>query len=84
MSDHRSPSSFLFSGRNVHTFQRSEGWANRREGSERVSVYQTQEQAIEKGREIAAREGVEHLIHGRDGRIRERHSYGNDPHAKKG
>jgi len=84
MSDHRSPSSFLFSGRNVHTFQRSEGWVNRREGSERVSVYQTQEQAIEQGREIAAREGVEHLIHGRDGRIRERNSYGNDPHAKKG
>lgn len=84
MTDHRSPSSFLFSGRNIHTYQRSEGWANRREGSERVSVYQTQEQAIEQAREMAVREGVDHVIHGRDGRIRERKSYCSDADTKKG
>lgn len=70
---------------NIHTVKHGDGWANRREGSERVSsIAPTQEQAIERGRATAQREGVEHLIHGRDGRIRERNSYGKDPHAKKG
>ena len=73
------------SNSNIHTVRHEGGWANRREHSERVStVHQTQEQAIDRGREIAEREGVEHLIHGRDGRIRERNSYGNDPYPPKG
>lgn len=70
---------------NIHTVKHPDGWANRREGSNRVSsIAPTQEKAIEQGRETARREGVEHLIHGRDGRIRERNSYGNDPHPPKG
>lgn len=69
----------------VHTVKHDHGWANKRPGSDRVSsVHRTQEEAIERGREIARKEGVEHLIHGRDGRIRERNSYGNDPHPPKG
>lgn len=72
-------------GNNVHTVRHEDGWANRREGSERVSsVHPTQEQAIERGREIAERGGVEHLIHRRNGQIRERNSYGNDPYPPKG
>lgn len=76
---------FLFRARNIHTLQHEDGWAIRRESGDRVlSVFSTQQEAIEKGREIAEREGVEHLIHGRDGRVRERNSYGKAPHPPRG
>jgi hypothetical protein len=41
--------------------------------------FETQEEAIKAGRERAQRDKVELLIHGRDGQIRERNSFGNDP-----
>ena len=70
---------------NIHTVQRDGEWVNVREGADRVSsAHETQQQAIDRAREIATNSGVEHLIHGRDGRIRERNSYGNDPHPPKG
>ena len=69
----------------VHTVKHEDGWANRREGSDRVSSkHPTQADAAKTGRETARREGTEHFIHGRDGKIRERNSYGNDPHPPKG
>lgn len=70
---------------NIHTVQRDGEWVNVREGADRASsAHETQQQAIDRAREIATNSGVEHLIHGRDGRIRERNSYGNDPHPPKG
>lgn len=70
---------------NIHTVKHGDGWANRREGSQRVfSEHRTQERAIEQGRAAARRDHVEHLIHGRNGRVRERNSYGNDPHPPPG
>jgi uncharacterized protein YdaT len=70
---------------NVHTVPHEGGWANKREGSDRASsVHATQAEAIERGRELARSSGVEHLIHGEDGQIRERNSYGNDPHPPRG
>lgn len=69
----------------VHTVPHENGWANVRPGGERASsVHTTQAEAIERGREIAQNSGGEHVIHGRDGRIRESNSYGNDPHPPKG
>lgn len=71
--------------RNVHTVPHEDGWANVRPGSDRASsVHPTQAEAIERGREIAQNAGVEHVIHGTNGRIRESNSYGNDPHPPKG
>jgi hypothetical protein len=68
------------SKKNVHTVTHEGGWANRREDSDRVSkIFPTKEAAEQAGRETAKREGVEHLIHKRDGQIGERNSYGNDP-----
>jgi len=80
-TDQRTASArFLFLARNIHTVRHQDGWAIRRESSEWVlSVFSTQQEAIRRGREIAQREGIEHLIHGRDGRIRERNTYGSDP-----
>jgi hypothetical protein len=47
-------------------------------------VHETQADAIKAGTKIAQNQKTELYIHGRDGRIRERNSYGNDPHPPKG
>lgn len=46
--------------------------------------YDTQREAIEAASEIARKQRTEVYVHGRDGRIRERNSYGNDPFPPKG
>jgi len=62
----------------------SGGWALKKGGSSRATkVYKTQEEAIKHGREIAKSQNAEFYIHGRDGRIREKDSYGRDPHPPK-
>lgn len=54
-------------------------WAVRGEGNERVtSIHDTQAEALERAREIAQRERTEVVTHGRDGRIRDSDSYGED------
>jgi hypothetical protein len=47
-------------------------------------TFDTQQQAIDAARDTARREKSEMLIQGEDGEIRERNSYGNDPHPPKG
>jgi len=60
-------------------------WSVRRAGSDKAtSVHSTQREAINEARKIAKNQGTELYIHGRDGRIRERDSYGNDPKRTKG
>lgn len=60
-------------------------WSVRRAGSTRASgVYDTQREAVEQARRIAQNQQTELYIHGRDGRIRERNSYGKDSHPPKG
>lgn len=60
-------------------------WSVRKAGAARASaVYDTQLEAIARGREVAQNQKTELFIHGRDGRIRERNSYGNDSHPPKG
>jgi hypothetical protein len=71
--------------RSVHVVPRPNGWAVEKSGSERASkVTETQKQAIKAGKQIAEREKTELVIHGEDGRIREKNSYGNDPYPPKG
>lgn len=60
-------------------------WSVRRAGASRASgTYETQGEAIEKARTLAKNQGTELYVHGRDGRIRERNSYGKDPFPPKG
>lgn len=60
-------------------------WSVRKAGSSRVTgTYTTQGEAIREARKIAKNQSTELYIHGRDGRIRERDSYGNDPVKSKG
>jgi len=56
------------------------GWAVRSEGAKRSdSRHGTQAEAVDRAREIAQNRRTEVVIHGRDGRIRDTDSYGNDP-----
>lgn len=66
--------------RDVHVVPHADGWATRKEGSERAGgVYDTQREAIDRARDQARREHVEVVIHRPNGRIRDSDSYGNDP-----
>jgi hypothetical protein len=57
------------------------GWSVRSAGSARAARnFSTQEDAIRFGVDFAKREQGELYVHGRDGTIKDRRSYGNDPH----
>jgi len=71
--------------RNVHTVKEGDRWENREEGGRKLGgSFETQAEAQEAGREEARRLKSEHLIHGENGQIRERNSYGNDPRPQQG
>lgn len=68
-----------------HVVKHPEGWAVRREGSDRASaVRPTKEQAVERGKEIAQREQGSIVVHKENGRIQEERTYGNDPFPPRG
>jgi hypothetical protein len=72
-------------GKNQHVVPHGEDWAVKGAGNTRAtSVHPTQAEAIERGREIARNQGSELVIHGENGRIREKDSHGNDPYPPKG
>lgn len=61
------------------------GWAIRRENAGRATaVLPTKRAAVERAREIASNQGVELVIHGRDGKIQSKDSHGNDPYPPAG
>lgn len=66
--------------KDVHIVSRGDKWAAVRPRNDRASgVFPTQEQAVSQGRQIARNNHSELLIHGRNGQIRARDSFGNDP-----
>ena len=72
--------------KNIHITQRADGnWQGIRENASRASfITITQKEACAKARNVAIKDHVEMLIHGKDGKIRARNSYGNDPYPPKG
>jgi hypothetical protein len=69
----------------VHVVPAENGWRVEIAADGRArSVHKTQAEAREAAREIARRTRSELFVHGRDGRIRERNTYGRDPRASKG
>lgn len=72
-------------GKNQHVVKRDNGWAVLGENNTRdTSHHRTQEEARLAAREIAKNQKSEVVIHGVDGRIRDKDSYGNDPFPPKG
>ena len=67
-------------GKNQWVSPRDSGWAVHGEGSERdTEHFRTQAEAAERARQIAQNKKSEVIIQGRNGRIRSKDSYGNDP-----
>jgi hypothetical protein len=73
------------SSKNQYVVRTGDGWGVRGEGSKRLTAaFDTQAEAIERGRDIARNQHSELRIQGRDARFREAWSYGNDPYPPKG
>jgi hypothetical protein len=72
-------------GKDQHIVPHPDGWAVLSEGASKpTQVFSTQQEAINKGRDIAINQQSELLIHNREGKIRDKNSYGNDPYPPKG
>lgn len=72
-------------GKNQHVVPTEKGWGVRGEGNNKVTqTFDTQKEAIDKARTIAKNQQSELIIHNKEGEIRARDSYGNDPHPPKG
>ena len=72
-------------GKNQHVVKHSEGWAVKGAGNSKATkVVETQKEAINLAKQIAKNQHSEMLIHGENGQIREKNSYGNDPFPPKG
>nr|WP_192822773.1 DUF2188 domain-containing protein [Rufibacter sp. LB8] len=71
--------------KNQHIVRHPEGWAVKGAGNERATrVTSTQAEAISIGRGIAVNQGSELIIHGKNGQIREKNTYGSDSHPPRG
>jgi Uncharacterized protein conserved in bacteria (DUF2188) len=71
--------------KNQHVVPHGSDWAIRGEGNNKVTrIVKTQGEAAELAREIAINQKSELIIHRRDGTIRDKDSYGNDPNPPKG
>jgi hypothetical protein len=72
------------SKKNLHIVPVDSGWAVKREGQQQpLSQHRTQENADKAARPIAKHDGVELVTHGRDGKIRDKDSFGHDPNPPK-
>lgn len=70
----------IMANKSQHVVTAGGDWGIRGEGNGRLTaVYDTQAEAITAGQRIAQNQNAELIIHGRNGRIRARESYGNDP-----
>ncbi len=71
--------------KNQHVVPKGDNWAVRGAGNEKVTkIVSTQKEAIKIARDIAINQGSEMFIHGENGQIRERNTYGKDNFPPKG
>lgn len=73
--------------KNVHVVKSKDGaeWSVKTENSQKAyRNVGTQQEAIEIGKNVAKNNSSELLIHGVNGKIREKNSYGNDNNPPKG
>jgi len=65
-------------GKDVHVVRNPDGGWGAKNGSRVLSTSRTQANAIKKGKARAGRDRVDLVVHGRDGKIRSKDSYGNE------
>lgn len=66
--------------KDIHIVPHQKGWAVEREGGQRATaVTATKAEADKIGRDLAKRDRVELVTHGKDGRVQDSDSYGRDP-----
>jgi len=71
-------------GKNQHVVPKAGKWAVKGEGnSKSTKDFDTQKEAIAHAREIAINQESEVVIHRKNGQIRDKDSYGNDPNPPK-
>jgi hypothetical protein len=71
--------------KNVHVVPHSGNWGVKIENSSKLTkITSTQKEAIEIARDHAKINHSELIIHRKDGTIRDKDSYGNDPYPPKG
>lgn len=72
--------------KDVHvTGNRKDGYTVKSSDATRAAGhFDTQKEAIDRAREIARNKESEVVVHGTDGKIRQKDSHGNDPHPPEG
>lgn len=72
-------------GKNQHVTKHPDGgWQVKGAGNQKATkVTDTQQQSIDAAKTIAKHQQSEVVIHGANGRIRDKDSYGNDPNPPK-
>lgn len=72
-------------GKNQHVVTQGKDWAVKGEGNKKnTKIVPTQKQAIDIARVIAKNQQSELVIHNKEGKIRDKDSFGNDPRNIKG
>jgi len=67
-------------GKNIHVVKNGDRWSVKEEGRKTpLSIHKNQELARQNAVPVAKTNKSEVVIHGRDGKIRDKDSYGNDP-----
>lgn len=70
--------------KNQHVVKVNNKWNVKGAGNSRATkTFDTQKEAIEFAKQTAKNQKSEVVIHGRDGKIRDKDSYGNDPNPPK-
>jgi hypothetical protein len=72
-------------GKNQHIVKHEDGWAVKGAGNQKATVVtDTKQQAIDAGKSIAKNQQSELVIHGKNGQIQEKNTYGPDSYPPKG
>ncbi|MDX1920204.1 MAG: DUF2188 domain-containing protein [Candidatus Caenarcaniphilales bacterium] len=72
-------------GKNQHVVPNGDGWGVKGEGNSKFTkIFSTQEEAAQYAKQICINQESELFLHGENGQIRERNSYGNDPFPPEG
>lgn len=72
-------------GKNVWVVKNGDKWSVKKEGGKQPeSNHRTQANAQQAAKKIAKQQGGDVITQNREGRIRQRDSYGNDPFPPKG